>query len=112
LGRAEAQGLVRRLSFGGLVLLKPELLDGYASAIITVVRRDPTGAGSICEQDVRSLRFPIPGADRVVDADHENLIVLGTIEDLLHHEVALREYAEDGPPLVFPTLLTRESPPL
>src|SRR5262249_34874130 len=34
ISRVEQRGLIRRLRFGGYVLLQPEMLDAYASAIV------------------------------------------------------------------------------
>jgi hypothetical protein len=38
-GRVESRGLIRRLSFGNLVLLQPELLGAYASAIMQLLEQ-------------------------------------------------------------------------
>ncbi|MFL5586724.1 MAG: hypothetical protein ACJ8DI_03570 [Ktedonobacteraceae bacterium] len=39
IGRVESRGLlIRRLSFGNFVLLQPELLDAYASALVNAVK--------------------------------------------------------------------------
>jgi GTPase SAR1 family protein len=108
----ESQGLIRRLSFGGLVLLRPELLDAYASAIVIAARGEPDGLGSIAEEDVRGCRFRMPARERLLDHPQEVLLLLATVEDLLRHEIALREPAANGPQLVFPSQLTREYPEL
>ena len=50
IGRIESAGLIKRLSFGNLVLLQPELLDAYASALINTVKDEPDGLGSITEE--------------------------------------------------------------
>jgi small GTP-binding protein len=112
LGRLESLGLVRQFSFGDLVLLQPELLDSYASSILFAAKQEPDGMGSISEQDVRAGRFKIESADRLSDFAAEKLLLLATIEDLLAHEIAFREPAEDGTILVFPSQLTRENPAL
>lgn len=112
LHRLQALGLVRVFSFGRLVLLRPELLDSYASAIIFAAKNEPDGMGSILEDDVRNGRFPIPSEDRLKDKTKEKLLLLATTEDLISHEIALRETAEDGALLVFPSQLTRENPEL
>jgi GTPase SAR1 family protein len=109
--RAQARGLVRRLSFGGLVLLRPEVLDAYAAAALHAAGAQPDGLGAIPESDVREARFPIPTEDRLEDAAVERLLLIATIEDLLRHEVALREDAGEGSYLVFPTQTTRNLTP-
>ena len=108
-GRLEAQGLVRRLSFADLVLLQPELLDAYAAMLISAAQREPDGLGSIAEEDARDGRFPILQGERIPNRELEKLLLIATIEDLLRHDIALREQAQDGPLLVFPSQLTRES---
>src|SRR5207249_6716161 len=54
IGRVESRDLIRRLSFGNLVLLQPELLDSYASALVNAVKGEPDGLGSIAEEKARA----------------------------------------------------------
>lgn len=109
IGRVESHDLIRRLSFGKLILLRPELLDTYASALVNAAKDEPDGLGSIREQAAQQGLFPIPDDKRVKDPVQEHLLLIATIEDLLYHEIALREHAaEGGPYLVFPSELTRE----
>ena len=106
--RVAARGLIRRLSFGGLVLLRPEILDAYAAALIISARDEPDGMGSIGEDDARNGRFSIPAEQRITDPQLERLLLTATVEEVLWHEVALREHSEEGPYLVFPTQARRE----
>ena len=46
-GLVESRDLIRRLRFGGLVLLQPELLDAYASALVQAAKDEPDGLGFI-----------------------------------------------------------------
>jgi len=108
IGRVEWRGLIRRLSFGGLVLLQPELLDAYASALVNAAKDEPDGLGSIAEEVARSGSFPMPHDERVKDPTQEKLLLIAVVEDLLYHEIALREHAEEGAYLTFPSQLTRE----
>jgi WD40 repeat protein len=112
IGRVESRGLIRRLSFGNLILLQPELLDAYASALVNAAKSEPEGLGSIAEEDARTGRFPMSRDERIQDKEQEKLLLIATVEDLLNHEIALREQADDGPHLVFPSQLTRENPDL
>ncbi len=52
IGHAQTQGLVWRLSFGDLILLKPEILNNYASAVVLAARTHPHGLGCVGERDV------------------------------------------------------------
>jgi WD40 repeat protein len=108
----ESRGLIRRLSFGNLVLLQPELLDVYASAMVDAAKGEPDGMGCIAEEDARTGRFRIPTDERIKNSAQEHLLLIATVEDLLRHEIALREQADDGPYLVFPSQFTRERPDL
>jgi class 3 adenylate cyclase/GTPase SAR1 family protein len=112
IGRLQSLGLLRVFSFGSLILLRPEVLDSYASAIIFAAKNEPDGMGSILEEDVRNGRFFIPEDERLKEKEQERLLLLATTEDLIAHEIALREPAEDGQQLVLPSQLTRENPEL
>jgi WD40 repeat protein len=110
IGRVENRDLIRRLRFGGYVLLQPEMLDAYASSMISAAKSEPDGLGFIAEEDALAGRFAIPMEERIADKDLEKLLLIATIEELLRHELALRETTEAGVDLVFPSQLTREAP--
>lgn len=109
IGRVESQGLIRRLSFGDFVLLQPELLDAYASALVNAVKEEPDGLGNIAEEKVLAGRFTMPQDERIGKREQERLLLIAMVEDLLRYEIALREQAEDGPYLIFPSQSTREN---
>jgi WD40 repeat protein/class 3 adenylate cyclase len=108
IGRVEWRGLIRRLSFGGFVLLQSELLDVYASSIIGAARTSEDGFGSVLEDDIRAGRFDVPEEWRVADKAQERLLILATVEDLLRHDIAVQETAESGSYLVFPSQIRRQ----
>jgi hypothetical protein len=109
-GRVESRDLIRRLHFGGLVLLQPELLDGYASALVQAAKSEPDGLGFIREADALSGRFRLAAEERIPDPAQEKLLLIATVEELLRHEIALKEATDQGVDLVFPSQLTRERP--
>ena len=108
IGRLENRDLIRRLTFGGYVLLQPELLDAYASAMVNTARDEPDGLGSISEDIALSGRFFIPKEQKVSDNAQEQLLLHATIEELVKHELALRENADEGRFLVFPSQFNRD----
>jgi hypothetical protein len=110
IGRVESRGLIRRLHFGDLVLLQPELLDAYASAMVQAARDEPDGLGYISEQDALEGRFRMADSERVGDRAQEKLLLIATVEELLRHEIALKEMTDRGVDLVFPSQFTRERP--
>jgi GTPase SAR1 family protein len=110
IARLESAGLVKRLKFGDYVLLQPELLDAYAGAMVNAARDEPDGLGSILETKVVGVDFPFPASERVRDRLQEQLLVLATLEELLLHELVLREPTKEGVQLVFPSAYRRDLP--
>jgi GTPase SAR1 family protein len=110
IARLDSAGLVKRLKFGDYVLLRPELLDAYAGAMVNAARDEPDGLGSILETKVVNVGFPVPAAERVADPLQERLLVLATLEELLLRELVLRERTKDGVQLVFPSAYRRDLP--
>ena len=110
IGRVESRDLIRRLHFGGLVLLQPELLDAYASAMVQAAKEEPDGLGFIREDDALAGRFQLSAEERINDQDQERLLLIATVEELLQHEIALKETTDQGMDLVFPSQFTREQP--
>ena len=108
IGRVESRGLIRRLSFGNLVLLQPEKIDAYASSLVFAARDEPDGLGCIAVGDAEAGNFRMPKEIRLADQETERLLLLATIEDLLRHEIALKGNGD----LIFPSQFTRERPDL
>jgi GTPase SAR1 family protein len=111
IGRLEAVGLVRRLSFGGFVLLQPELIDAYAGAMINSAGSAPDDAATLAEDRALKGDFAMPRSERVADAATEQILRSATVEDLLRHQIALREPSNRGNLLVFPARFTQEGRP-
>jgi small GTP-binding protein len=106
----EARGLIRRFSFGNLVLLQPELLDAYASAMISAAKDESDGMGNMAEEDARHGRFRMSDGERIADKTQEELLLISTVEDLLRHEIALRDEDNGVVTLIFPSQSTRTYP--
>ncbi|HTU07856.1 MAG TPA: TIR domain-containing protein [Trebonia sp.] len=110
IGRVESRDLIRRLHFGGLVLLQPELLDSYASALVQAAKNEPDGLGFIREADALDGNFRLAAEDRLAEPAQEKLLLIATVEELLRHEIALKEATDEGVDLIFPSQFTRERP--
>ena len=108
IGRLEARDLIRCLSFGGYVLLQPELLDAYASAMVNTAKEEPDGLGSLAEETALAGRFYVPAEQKVAETGQEQLLLYATVEELVRHDLALRENADDGRHLVFPSQFNRD----
>jgi GTPase SAR1 family protein len=104
-------GLVWQLEFGDIVLLRPELINAYAAAVVRTVRDHPEEIGFIAEEDVLKGRLQfadlkrLPGSEEgiVLRAMHQTFVVYG---------LCLREPTEHGALLVFPSYFKRERPEL
>ncbi len=108
IGRLENRDLIRRLTFGGCVLLQPELLDAYASAMVNTAKEEPDGLGSLAEEIALAGKFYVPKEQKVKDVGQEQLLLHATVEELVRHDLALRENADDGRYLVFPSQFNRD----
>ena len=104
-GRLENRDLVRRLSFGGFILLQSEFLDAYASGMVLGAQ-----SGFLAEEDVLAARFRMPESERLSDTAQERLLLLATVEELLRHQIVLREHSDQGSYLVFPSQFNRAWP--
>jgi GTPase SAR1 family protein len=108
--RLEAAGLVKRLAFGDMVLLQPELIDVYAGAIVNAARDEPDGLGSMLESRALNVDFRLAEQERIPDRQQERLLIIATLEELMRYEIVLREETEDGVQLVFPAAFRRDLP--
>ncbi|MBW8014843.1 MAG: TIR domain-containing protein [Planctomycetes bacterium] len=106
-------GLIQNLSFGKYILLKPELLDSYVYALFNAAEKNEEGKGWILENEVSNDEFTNPWDNSIadkIDKKQGQLLLLAAVEELIKHEVVLREETADGNYLVFPSHLTREYP--
>ena len=100
-------GLARTLKFGDLVLLRPELLNGYAGAVIRAARAHKDEIGSVSEADVYGPGFDFTGVDRLSRPDEE-LLLRAMVQTFLDHSLCIAEDTPQGRHLVFPSQYRRE----
>ena len=98
-------GLVRFLKFGDLVLLRPDLLNGYAEAILRAARAHKDGR--VLEADVYGRGFGFTGVDRLSRPDEE-LLLRATVQTFFDHALCIAEDTPQGRYLVFPSQIRRE----
>jgi small GTP-binding protein len=103
----EARDLILRLRLGDYILLQPELLDAYASALVNSVRDEPDGLGHILEARAKACQFRMPEDERIQDKNLEHLLLLAMIQTMLRRELALLEPTPEGNYLIFPSQSTR-----
>jgi WD40 repeat protein/DNA-directed RNA polymerase subunit RPC12/RpoP len=100
-------GLALPLKFGDLVLLQPELLNGYAGAIIRAARAHKDEIGSVQEADIYKPDFDLTGVDRLPRPDEE-LLLRAMVQTFLDHSLCIAEETPQGRQLVFPSQYRRE----
>ena len=100
-------GLARPLKFGDLVLLQPELLNGYAGAIIRAARAHTDEIGCVLEADIYRPDFDFTGVERLKRPDEE-LLLRALVQTFLDHSLCIAEETPQGRQLVFPSQYRRE----
>lgn len=104
-----AQGLLKRFSFGNLVLLQPEIVDDYAFAMFLAARQEADGRGFIYEDRALNGDFTMGKGRRLQDQYQEAQMLIATVDDLNKYDVAIRDHdPESGQSiLIFPSHVTR-----
>ncbi|HEV7507823.1 MAG TPA: TIR domain-containing protein [Thermoanaerobaculia bacterium] len=100
-------GLAWPLKFGDLVLLRPDLLNGYAGAIIRAARLHRDEIGCVLEADIYGPDFDFTGVDRLSRPDEE-LLLRAMVHSFLDHSLCIAEDTPQGRHLVFPSQYRRE----
>jgi small GTP-binding protein len=110
LGRVEAAGLIKQLTFGDFVLLQPELLDSYCAWLALAAREEPDGLGFIKDQRARTGNFLMDEDRPLKGKADEHLLITATVEDVVGRGIALRQPTHKGDMLVFPSELKIDMP--
>ncbi len=100
-------GLVMLLKFGDLVLLSPELVNSYASAVIHAARTHIDEIGTVSEQDVFGKKIDLKSVSRLPDAD-EDLLLRALVQIFLDKSLCISEETAEGKQLIFPSQYRRE----
>lgn len=100
-------GVVLPLKFGDLVLLRPELLNGYAAAVIRAARDHTDEIGCVAERAVFERTIDLEGIDRLAPADEE-LLMRALVQTFLSRSLCIAEDTPEGRHLIFPSQYRRE----
>jgi WD40 repeat protein/uncharacterized CHY-type Zn-finger protein len=103
------QGIVQKLDFGDFVLLQPEQINNYASAVIRCVRENIDEIGSIIERDVLEADFDFKGMKRLDEAD-EKILLRAMVQTFLDRSLCLSEETPSGTQLFFPSYFKQDRP--
>ncbi|MBV9659250.1 MAG: DUF4365 domain-containing protein [Verrucomicrobia bacterium] len=101
-------GLARPLKFGDLVLLRPDLINGYAGAVIRAARAHTDEIGCVLEADIYRPDFDFTGVERLKHRADEELLLRALVQTFLDHSLCIAEDTPHGRHLVFPSQYRRE----
>jgi hypothetical protein len=101
-------GLVRPLKFGDLVLLRPDVLNGYAGAIVRAARTHRDEIGCVSEAAIFDEEFDFTGVHRLTHRPDEELLLNALVQTLLDHSLCIRESEGGEWLLIFPSQYRRE----
>jgi class 3 adenylate cyclase len=76
--------------------------------MVNPAKEEPDGLGSLAEEIALAGKFFVPKEQKVADPGQEQLLLHATVEELVRHDLALRENADDGRYLVFPSQFNRD----
>lgn len=101
-------GLARPLKFGDLVLLRPDLINGYAGAVIRAARAHTDEIGCVPEAAIYRPDFDFTGVERLEHRPDEELLLRALVQIFLDHSLCIAEETPRGRHLVFPSQYRRE----
>jgi WD40 repeat protein/GTPase SAR1 family protein/DNA-directed RNA polymerase subunit RPC12/RpoP len=101
-------GLVRPLRFGDLVLLRPDILNSYASAIIRAARTHKDEIGCVTEESIYSDDFDFSGVERLKHRADEELLLRALVQMFLDYSLCIREVEDSTTLLIFPSQYRRD----
>lgn len=101
----EAEGLLKLLGFGDLVLLEPTLLRSYGSMILLAAQGADDGLGRVDEDEVLAAAIPLLSDERIADPARERDLLHAAVQEFIASGVVLRS----GTPaqLHFPSAVRR-----
>ncbi len=101
-------GLAMPFAFGDLVLLRPELLNGYASRVILSARANTDEIGCVLEEDLYSPDFDWAGIDPRLNRPDESLMLRALVQTFLEKSLCILEEIDGKNHLIFPSQYRRE----
>ena len=107
IGLLTGPGVVKQLEFGDFVLLKPEYVNAYASAVIRTVRSHVDEIGTILEEDVINGKLRFEDVQRLPQ-DQESVVLREMYQMFVDKGLCLREHTDAGSLLIFPSYFKRE----
>jgi len=110
-GLLEGQGIIKRLDFGDWILLQPEQINNYASAVIREIRKNTEEIGHINKEDVLNGNIDFHDLKRL-EPHTEKELLRAIVQTFIDRNICLQEDTLNGRQLVFPSYFKVERPEL
>ncbi|MEA3323545.1 MAG: DUF4365 domain-containing protein [Euryarchaeota archaeon] len=108
-GLLAGQGIVQKLDFGDFVLLQPEQINNYASAVVRSARDNVDEVGAVPERTVLDAGINFKEMKRLNEAD-EKILLRAMLQTFINHSLCARIETEEGTQLVFPSYFKQDRP--
>jgi len=100
-------GMIKRLDFGGFILLRSEALSRYAAAVVRKVRKHPQELGCIREDELLAGYLDYQDFKRLPRKD-EAVVLRTLLETCISRAWCLRQPCDGSAMLTFPSYFRRE----
>jgi WD40 repeat protein len=108
-GLLAGQGVIQKLDFGDFVLLQPEQINNYASAVVRSARDNVDEVGAVPERTVLEAEIDFKDMERLNEAD-EKILLRAMLQTFINHALCARVETEGGTQLVFPSYFKQDRP--
>jgi len=109
-GLLAGQGLIRMLDFGDFVLLQPEQINNYASAVVRCARDNAEDIGCVSEREVLEAQIAFPADMQRLNEADEKILLRAMVETFVNRALCMREETPAGTQLVFPSYFKQDRP--
>ncbi len=109
IGLLAGQGLIQKLDFGDFVLLQPEQINNYGSAVVRSARESTDELGVVPERAVLEAELDFKDMQRLDEAD-EKILLRAMLQTFLDRSLCARVETEQGAQLVFPSYFKLDRP--
>jgi len=111
IGLLAGQGIIQKLDFGDFVLLQPEQINNYGSAVVRAARNCASELAELPEEAVLNGDIDFQDLERLDDVD-EKLLLRAMVQTFLDRGLCYRIKPEGGDRLVFPAYFKHDRPEL
>lgn len=110
-GLLAGQGIIQKLDFGDFVLLQPEQINNYGSAVVRAARNCPSELAELPEEAILTGDIDFQDLKRLDEPD-EKLLLRAMVQTFLDRGLCYRIKPEGGHRLVFPAYFKHDRPEL